>query len=169
MTVEKNIVGTKYVPNGLQTMAFRTTDYESLVSWQGLGISTLTARQHQSRDVEVGDNPTAGTFSFGKEIEEHAMQQGSARVNNGMQQVIGELAVHSCPLERKGNQAWNAEGNPESLATGPQTSGIRIGTDSVGGNRAEHVGIGQNTQFGGAKDSSYGNGESVDGFRERGS
>ncbi|KAK6969419.1 hypothetical protein R3P38DRAFT_2814580 [Favolaschia claudopus] len=56
------------------------------------------ARQHQSRDVKVGDNPTARTLSFGKEIEEHTIQQGSVRVNNGMQQDIGELAAHSSPL-----------------------------------------------------------------------
>ncbi|KAK6995890.1 hypothetical protein R3P38DRAFT_2800221 [Favolaschia claudopus] len=56
------------------------------------------ARQHQSRDVKVGDNPTARTLSFGKEIEEHAIQQGNVRVNNGMQQDIGELAAHSSPL-----------------------------------------------------------------------
>ncbi|KAK6966763.1 hypothetical protein R3P38DRAFT_2815758 [Favolaschia claudopus] len=56
------------------------------------------ARQHPSRDVKVGDNPTARTLSFGKEIEEHAIQQGNVRVNNGMQQDIGELAAHSSPL-----------------------------------------------------------------------
>ncbi|KAK6981011.1 hypothetical protein R3P38DRAFT_2808782 [Favolaschia claudopus] len=121
------------------------TSQRSLVSWQGLGVSTSTARQHQTRDVKVGDNPTARTLSFGKEIEEHAIQQGSVRVNNGMQQDVGELAAHSSPLERKGNQGhrsqgrdpsealptarviamgqslrhipWNVEGNPESLAT----------------------------------------------------
>ncbi|KAK7007753.1 hypothetical protein R3P38DRAFT_2791906 [Favolaschia claudopus] len=49
-----------------------------------------------------------------------------------------------------GDIAWNAEADVARLATvmenrvplfhakGPQTSGIRIGTDSVGGNRAEH-------------------------------
>ncbi|KAK6997053.1 hypothetical protein R3P38DRAFT_2799397 [Favolaschia claudopus] len=56
------------------------------------------ARQHQSRDVKVGNNPTARTLSFGKEIEGHTIQQGSVRVNNGMQQDIGELATHSSPL-----------------------------------------------------------------------
>ncbi|KAK6997039.1 hypothetical protein R3P38DRAFT_2799396 [Favolaschia claudopus] len=35
------------------------------------------ARQHQSRDVKVGNNPTARTLSFGKEIEGHTIQQGS--------------------------------------------------------------------------------------------
>ncbi|KAK6969416.1 hypothetical protein R3P38DRAFT_2814572 [Favolaschia claudopus] len=68
------------------------------------------ARRHRSRDVKVGDNPTARTLSFGKEIEEHAMQQGSARVNNGMQQDIGELGTHSSPLERKGNQGHRSQG-----------------------------------------------------------
>ncbi|KAK6980995.1 hypothetical protein R3P38DRAFT_2808766 [Favolaschia claudopus] len=109
------------------------------------------ARQHQSRGVKVGDNSTARTLSFGKEIEEHTMQQGNARVNNGIQQDIGELTAHSCPLERQGNQAWNVEGNAERLATvtgnwapnslpkGPQTRGIRGNNDSVGGNRGQHM------------------------------
>ncbi|KAK7013641.1 hypothetical protein R3P38DRAFT_2787932 [Favolaschia claudopus] len=56
------------------------------------------ARQHHSRDVKVGDNPTAQMLSFGKEIEGHAIQQGSARVNNGMQQSVGELATQTSPL-----------------------------------------------------------------------
>ncbi|KAK7007492.1 hypothetical protein R3P38DRAFT_2792263 [Favolaschia claudopus] len=56
------------------------------------------ARRHQSRDVKVGDNPRARTLSFGKETEEHAIQQGSARVNNRMQQDIGELATQTSPL-----------------------------------------------------------------------
>ncbi|KAK7024661.1 hypothetical protein R3P38DRAFT_2778692 [Favolaschia claudopus] len=57
------------------------------------------ARQDQSRDVKVGDNPTARRLSsFGKEIEGHTIQQGSVRVNNGMQQDIGELATHTSPL-----------------------------------------------------------------------
>ncbi|KAK6995863.1 hypothetical protein R3P38DRAFT_2800722 [Favolaschia claudopus] len=56
------------------------------------------ARQHQSRDVKVGDNPAAQTLSFGKEIEEHTIQQGSVRVNNGMQQSVGELATQTSPL-----------------------------------------------------------------------
>ncbi|KAK7051692.1 hypothetical protein R3P38DRAFT_2762201 [Favolaschia claudopus] len=70
------------------------------------------ARQHQSRDVKVGDNPTAQTLSFGKEIEEHAIQQGNVRVNNGMQQDIGELAAHSSPLSglipsKGSSNEWN--------------------------------------------------------------
>ncbi|KAK7007752.1 hypothetical protein R3P38DRAFT_3211397 [Favolaschia claudopus] len=81
------------------------------------------ARQHQSRDVKSTDvkvsDPTPPTEStkiqkffgsFGKEIEEHTIQQGSVRVNNGKQQDIGELAAHSCPLERKGNQGHRSEG-----------------------------------------------------------
>ncbi|KAK6969314.1 hypothetical protein R3P38DRAFT_3380190 [Favolaschia claudopus] len=87
-----------------QAKVFGTKHYRSLVSWQGLNL----ARQHQSRDVKVGDNPTARMLSFGKEIEEHTIQQGSVRVNNRMQQDIGELAAHSCPLERKGNQGQNS-------------------------------------------------------------
>ncbi|KAK7050776.1 hypothetical protein R3P38DRAFT_2764057 [Favolaschia claudopus] len=71
-------------------------------------------RQHQSRDVKVGNNPTARTLSFGKEIEEHAIQQGSVRVNNGIQQDIGELAAHSSPLERKGNQGHRSQGKDVS-------------------------------------------------------
>ncbi|KAK6981034.1 hypothetical protein R3P38DRAFT_2808804 [Favolaschia claudopus] len=203
MTVRKNIVGTKYVPNGPQTMVvspqmpltglvdgaiWARTEIVGKNRNSGSAVNSPPialvdpntpieairnpARQDQSRDVKVGDNPRAQTLSFGKEIEEHTIQQGSVRVNNGKQQDIGELAAPSCPLERKGNQArqlntvepiykglsqcivmehslgdiaWNAEADVARLATGPQTSGIRIGTDSVGGNRAEHVGIGQNT------------------------
>ncbi|KAK6981082.1 hypothetical protein R3P38DRAFT_3376284 [Favolaschia claudopus] len=134
MTVRKNIVGTKYVPNGPQTMVsltcymgsngnriqdhrlrvsgvlarFRDIDfngYRHCVN-PNTPIEAIRnpARQHQSRDVNVGDNPRARTLSFGKEIEGHAIQQGSVRVNNGMQQDIGELATHSSPLERQGNQ-----------------------------------------------------------------
>ncbi|KAK7051694.1 hypothetical protein R3P38DRAFT_2762203 [Favolaschia claudopus] len=181
MTVRKNIVGTKYVPNGPQTMAqieafewgwkgglslaqpnrvegtqvlgrveyirsfvFRhkctaSIEYVSLIGLQNhaLRVSGVLARfrdinlnryrhcvdpntpieairnparQDQSRDVKVGDNPRAQTLSFGKEIEEHTIQQGSVRVNNGKQQDIGELAAHSCPLERKGNQGHRSEG-----------------------------------------------------------
>ncbi|KAK6995870.1 hypothetical protein R3P38DRAFT_2800730 [Favolaschia claudopus] len=91
--------------------------------------STKHASQYQSRDVKVGDNSTAQMLGvgditplmestvilnffgrFGKETEEHTIQQGSVRVNNGMQQDIGELAAHSCPLERKGNQGHRSEG-----------------------------------------------------------
>ncbi|KAK7046182.1 hypothetical protein R3P38DRAFT_2765057 [Favolaschia claudopus] len=171
MTVWKNIVGTKYVPNGLQTMVsltgymgsngivgknrnsgsavnpppialvvsgllarFRDIDfnrYRHCVD-PNTPIEAIRnrARQHQSRGVKVGEqlnstdvkvsDPTPPTEftkiqnffgSFGKEIEEHTMQQGSARVNNGIQQDIGELTAHSCPLERQGNQGHRSEGN----------------------------------------------------------
>ncbi|KAK6966322.1 hypothetical protein R3P38DRAFT_2816442 [Favolaschia claudopus] len=61
------------------------------------------ARQHQSSDVKVGDNPRARTLrkffrQLRNEIEEHTIQQGSARVNNGMQQNIGKLATQTSPL-----------------------------------------------------------------------
>ncbi|KAK7007490.1 hypothetical protein R3P38DRAFT_3365808 [Favolaschia claudopus] len=141
----------------------------ALVFWQGLGISTSDSvqnealqvsgvlarftRQHQSRDVKVGDNPTARTLSFGKEIEEHAIQQGSVRVNNGMQQGIGELATHSWPLERKGNQGHRSEGRDvfkktsygnrefcaKFRAKGPQNSGIMGKQDSVGRNYGQII------------------------------
>ncbi|KAK7050804.1 hypothetical protein R3P38DRAFT_2764059 [Favolaschia claudopus] len=173
MTVQKNIAGTKYVPNGLQTMVSLTwymgsngnplelkrlnratrvdydrlkrstsrhkgtgsIEYVSLIGLQNrtLQVSGVLARfrdidfngyrhclygiqegQHQSRDVKVGNNPTARTLSFGKEIEEHAIQQGSVRVNNGIQQDIGELAAHSSPLERKGNQGHRSQGKDVS-------------------------------------------------------
>ncbi|KAK6981019.1 hypothetical protein R3P38DRAFT_2808788 [Favolaschia claudopus] len=156
MTVRKNIVGTKYVPNGPQTMVSLTAIWArteivgknrnsgsavnsppiALVN-HALRVSGVLARfrdinlngyrhcvdpntpieairnparQDQSRDVKVGDNPRAQTLSFGKEIEEHTIQQGSVRVNNGKQQDIGELAAPSCPLERKGNQGHRSEG-----------------------------------------------------------
>ncbi|KAK6969502.1 hypothetical protein R3P38DRAFT_2814341 [Favolaschia claudopus] len=54
-------------------------------------------------DVKVWDNSPAQMLSFGKETADQAIQQDNARVNNGIQQDIGELAAHSCPLERKGN------------------------------------------------------------------
>ncbi|KAK7050785.1 hypothetical protein R3P38DRAFT_2764043 [Favolaschia claudopus] len=121
MTVQKNIAGTKYVPNGLQTMVsgvlarFRDIDfngYRHCVN-PNTPIEAIRnpGRQHQSRDVKVGNNPTARTF---KEIEEHAIQQGSVRVNNGIQQDIGELAAHSSPLERKGNQGHRSQGKDVS-------------------------------------------------------
>ncbi|KAK7050771.1 hypothetical protein R3P38DRAFT_2764032 [Favolaschia claudopus] len=108
MTVQKNIAGTKYVPNGLQTMVsgvlarFRDIDfngYRHCVN-PNTPIEAIRnpGRQHQSRDVKLR-----------KEIEEHAIQQGSVRVNNGIQQDIGELAAHSSPLERKGNQGHRSQ------------------------------------------------------------
>ncbi|KAK6981021.1 hypothetical protein R3P38DRAFT_2808790 [Favolaschia claudopus] len=36
-----------------------------------------------------------------KETVDQAIQQGNARVSNGNQADVGELAAHSCPLERK--------------------------------------------------------------------
>ncbi|KAK6988208.1 hypothetical protein R3P38DRAFT_2804948 [Favolaschia claudopus] len=113
------------------------------------------ARQHQSRDVKVGDNPRARMLSFGKEIEEHTIQQGSARVNNGMQQDIGELATQTSPLSQVNrvepmyqqpesmpcNGAKPSYGNGELgtqfLQKGPRTRGIRGNNDSVGGNRGQ--------------------------------
>ncbi|KAK6969405.1 hypothetical protein R3P38DRAFT_2814560 [Favolaschia claudopus] len=59
--------------------------------------------------------------SFGKEIEEHAIQQDSARVNKGMQQDIGELAAHSCPLERKGNQGHRQVNTVEPMYQQPES------------------------------------------------
>ncbi|KAK7046167.1 hypothetical protein R3P38DRAFT_2765043 [Favolaschia claudopus] len=105
-------------------------------------------------DVKVSDPtpPTESTKiqnffgSFGKEIKEHTIQQGSARVNTGMQQDVGELAAHSCPLERQGNQ-----GSPDQMDT---VEPIYQQPESMPCNGAKP---------------SYGNGESVDGFRERGS
>ncbi|KAK7005383.1 hypothetical protein R3P38DRAFT_2794580 [Favolaschia claudopus] len=113
MTVWKNIVGTKHVPNGLQTMVWltcymasngnRRAKTETLIAQSIVHrlpwVSGVLAR---FRDIDFN--------GFGKEIEEHTIQQGSVRVNNGMQQDIGELAAHSCPLERKGNQGHQSEG-----------------------------------------------------------
>ncbi|KAK7050786.1 hypothetical protein R3P38DRAFT_2764044 [Favolaschia claudopus] len=143
MTVQKNIAGTKYVPNGLQTMVsgvlarFRDIDfngYRHCVN-PNTPIEAIRnpGRQHQSRDVKVGNKPNSTDVkvsdptrpteftkiqnffgSFGKEIEEHAIQQGSVRVNNGIQQDIGELAAHSSPLERKGNQGHRSQGKDVS-------------------------------------------------------
>ncbi|KAK6988212.1 hypothetical protein R3P38DRAFT_2804953 [Favolaschia claudopus] len=67
-------------------------------------LNRTSQRQHQSTDVKVGDNSTTQTLRFGKETADQAIQRGNARVSNGIQEDIGELAAHSCPLERKGNR-----------------------------------------------------------------
>ncbi|KAK6995874.1 hypothetical protein R3P38DRAFT_3371645 [Favolaschia claudopus] len=87
-------------------------------------------RQYQSTDVKVWDNHTARTLSFGKETTDQAIQQGNARVSNGIQQDVGELAAHSCPLERKGNPGAPSQrqqyitkyGTPQSLIVANQPS-----------------------------------------------
>ncbi|KAK7018116.1 hypothetical protein R3P38DRAFT_2783979 [Favolaschia claudopus] len=167
MTVQKKIVGTKYVPNGPQTMVpgvlprFRDIDfnrYRHCVD-PNTPIEAIRnpARQHQGRDVKVGDNPTARTLSFGKEIKEHTIQQGSVRVNNGMQQDIGELAAHSSPLSQMNtvepiyqqpesmpcNGAKPSYGNGEFCAKfrakGPRNSGIMGKRHSVGRNYGQII------------------------------
>ncbi|KAK6981009.1 hypothetical protein R3P38DRAFT_2808778 [Favolaschia claudopus] len=40
---------------------------------------------------------------------DQAIQQGNARVSNGNQADVGELAAHSCPLERKGNHGARSQ------------------------------------------------------------
>ncbi|KAK7050787.1 hypothetical protein R3P38DRAFT_2764045 [Favolaschia claudopus] len=130
MTVQKNIAGTKYVPNGLQTMVsgvlarFRDIDFNGYrhclygIQEGNTRAGTLRLATTQQHDVKVSDptRPTEFTKiqnffgSFGKEIEEHAIQQGSVRVNNGIQQDIGELAAHSSPLERKGKPRSSESG-----------------------------------------------------------
>ncbi|KAK7046180.1 hypothetical protein R3P38DRAFT_2765055 [Favolaschia claudopus] len=178
MTVWKNIVGTKYVPNGLQTMAiwarteivgknrnsgsavnpppialvvsgllarFRDIDfnrYRHCVD-PNTPIEAIRnrARQHQSRGVKVGDNSTARTLSFGKEIEEHTMQQGSAR-NVKETKVIG---VKGTDVFKQRPTIIRPDSTEPSYLTrelgtqfhakGPKTRGIRGNNDSVGGNR----------------------------------
>ncbi|KAK6981022.1 hypothetical protein R3P38DRAFT_2808791 [Favolaschia claudopus] len=44
-----------------------------------------------------------------KETVDQAIQQGNARVSNGNQADVGELAAHSCPLERKGNHGARSQ------------------------------------------------------------
>ncbi|KAK7000511.1 hypothetical protein R3P38DRAFT_2797085 [Favolaschia claudopus] len=58
---------------------------------------TEYARQPQSTDVKVCNNHTPQTLSFGKETADQAIQQGNARVSNGIQQDIGELATQTSP------------------------------------------------------------------------
>ncbi|KAK6966766.1 hypothetical protein R3P38DRAFT_2815761 [Favolaschia claudopus] len=83
------------------------------------------------------------TLSFGKEIEEHTIQQGSPCEALPTARVIARgQSLRRIP--------WNVEGNPESLATvtgnwapnslpkGPQTRGIR-GNNDRGGNRGHHM------------------------------
>ncbi|KAK6988210.1 hypothetical protein R3P38DRAFT_2804950 [Favolaschia claudopus] len=108
------------------------------------------ASQYQSRDVKVGDNSTARMLGFGKEIEEHTIQQGSVRVNNAMQQDIGELAAHSCPLERKGNQGHQCEGKRDCTETQYKASRV------ITVNRRAH------------SETSYGNGELGTQFLQKG-
>ncbi|KAK6995886.1 hypothetical protein R3P38DRAFT_2800745 [Favolaschia claudopus] len=115
------------------------------------------ASQCQSRDVKVGNNPRAQTLSFGKEIEGYTIQQGSVRVNNGMQQDIGELATQTSPLSQSqclvieqslGDIAWNAEENPsygngefcaKFRTKGPRNSGIMGKRHSVGRNSGQII------------------------------
>ncbi|KAK7007491.1 hypothetical protein R3P38DRAFT_2792260 [Favolaschia claudopus] len=59
--------------------------------------SSIESQQYRSTDVKVWDNTTTRTLSFGKETADQAIQQGSARVNNRMQQDIGELATQTSP------------------------------------------------------------------------
>ncbi|KAK7046170.1 hypothetical protein R3P38DRAFT_2765052 [Favolaschia claudopus] len=102
------------------------------------------ARQHQSRGVKVGDNSTARTLSFGKEIEEHTMQQGSAR-NVKETKVIG---VKGTDVFKQRPTIIRPDSTEPSYLTrelgtqfhakGPKTRGIRGNNDSVGGNRGQH-------------------------------
>ncbi|KAK6988211.1 hypothetical protein R3P38DRAFT_2804952 [Favolaschia claudopus] len=71
-------------------------DYDNQLSTDCLGHTQCT-KQYRSTDVKVWDNTTTRTLSFGKETADQAIQQGSARVNNGMQQDIGELATQTFP------------------------------------------------------------------------
>ncbi|KAK6983865.1 hypothetical protein R3P38DRAFT_2807460 [Favolaschia claudopus] len=82
----------------------------------------------EATDVKVWDDTTTRTLRFGKETADQAIQQGNARVNKGIQQVVGELAAHSSPLERKGNCGGNrvTEGrtqvyNTTANSTSPST------------------------------------------------
>ncbi|KAK6969409.1 hypothetical protein R3P38DRAFT_2814565 [Favolaschia claudopus] len=50
------------------------------------------------RDIDFTGIDTATDVKLRKEIEEHTIQQGSVRVNNGMQQNVGELATQTSPL-----------------------------------------------------------------------
>ncbi|KAK7038661.1 hypothetical protein R3P38DRAFT_2770881 [Favolaschia claudopus] len=88
-----------------------TKQYKSLVIW--LGSGTLTDEnegptlQSKLNAIQQG-NPAAETLRkffglFGMKTLEHAIQQGNAGVRDGIQEDVGELAAHSCPLERKGN------------------------------------------------------------------
>ncbi|KAK6969414.1 hypothetical protein R3P38DRAFT_2814570 [Favolaschia claudopus] len=110
---------------GLQNQALETSGI--LTRFRDINLKWY---RHCVNDASTkhADPSYAESSKFGKETEEHTIQQGSVRVNNGMQQDIGELAAHSCPLERKGNQAWNASyGNGELQLKfrekGPQTGG----------------------------------------------
>ncbi|KAK7018117.1 hypothetical protein R3P38DRAFT_3200465 [Favolaschia claudopus] len=58
---------------------------------------TECTRQPPSTDVKVCDHTTTRTLSFGKETADQAIQQGNARVSNGIQQDIGELATQTSP------------------------------------------------------------------------
>ncbi|KAK7028790.1 hypothetical protein R3P38DRAFT_2776468 [Favolaschia claudopus] len=73
--------------------------------WQGLGDIDFNGYRYcvnhpntpKLYGIQQGDT-RAETLSFGKEIEEHAIQQDSVRVNTRMRQDIGELATQTSPL-----------------------------------------------------------------------
>ncbi|KAK7050784.1 hypothetical protein R3P38DRAFT_2764042 [Favolaschia claudopus] len=90
-------------------------------------------RQHQSRDVKVGNNPTARTlrlatplarrnspksknFSAASERKSKSTQSSKAvyGLTTESSKTLGELAAHSSPLERKGNQGHRSQGKDVS-------------------------------------------------------
>ncbi|KAK6981091.1 hypothetical protein R3P38DRAFT_3234574 [Favolaschia claudopus] len=68
-------------------------------TWPNTAIQAIRNAQGNppSTDVKVCDNTTTRTLSFGKETADQAIQQGNARVSNGIQQDIGELATQTSP------------------------------------------------------------------------
>ncbi|KAK7001579.1 hypothetical protein R3P38DRAFT_3612508 [Favolaschia claudopus] len=70
-----------------------------------------------TRTIRVWDNTTTRTLSFGKETADQAIQQGSARVNNGIQQDIGELATQTSPPSE-----LRAKGRHKPLESGDGSS-----------------------------------------------
>ncbi|KAK6981031.1 hypothetical protein R3P38DRAFT_2808801 [Favolaschia claudopus] len=117
---------------GHLTFATRpNTAFEAIRNTQGNPPST---------DVKVRDNTTTRTLSFGKETTDQAIQQGNARVSNGIQQGIGELATQTLPafvkevaghqvnrrtyssVQHDGQQYITKYGTPQSLIVANQRS-----------------------------------------------
>ncbi|KAK7038646.1 hypothetical protein R3P38DRAFT_2770872 [Favolaschia claudopus] len=111
---------------------------------------TECTRQPPSTDVKVCDNHTAQTLRFGKETADQAIQQGNARVNNGIQQDIGELAAQTSP------PSTIADDQP-SLPRGYNDRELRV--------KGRHKLL---ESAGGSRKPSYGNGEFRAQFRATG-
>ncbi|KAK6966436.1 hypothetical protein R3P38DRAFT_2816303 [Favolaschia claudopus] len=117
------------------------------------GIQQGTTR---AETLRLATKTTARTLSFGKEIEEHTIQQGSVRVNNGMQQDIGELATQNSPLSSpkalESTAPWEESIASWEESTAHQCTKVKSDLATVMGNPApDSVKRGLNTEELGSK------------------